>query len=81
MYTCRLVQVLTTLCVHVIQALASGPGALFAAESNATADLAVKVREDPLFLIKQKEEAAKKQLASNPVKLKQLQQVCIGVYI
>lgn len=61
-----------------IQALASGPGALFvggASGVNSGIDLAVKVREDPLFLIKQKEEEAKKKLASNPIKLKQLQQV------
>ena len=35
----------------------------------------MKVREDPLFLIKKKEEEAKRLLSSNPVKLKQLQQV------
>ena len=64
----------------VHEALASGPGALFvggATGANCAADLAVKVREDPLFLIKQKEEEAKKKLASNPIKLKQLQQVCM----
>ena len=37
--------------------------------------MAVKVKEDPLFLIKKKEEEARKQLISNPVKMKQLQQV------
>lgn len=62
-----------------MQALASEPGALFVEKgpisANATADLAVKIREDPLFLIKQKEVEAKKRLASNPIKLKRLQQV------
>jgi hypothetical protein len=59
------------------QALASGPGALFAGcdSVNSTADMAVKVKEDPLFLIKKKEEEARKQLMSNPVKMKQLQQL------
>ena len=69
-----------SLSTHHIQALASGPGALFVEDSAggaaSAADLAIKVREDPLFLIKQKEEEAKKKLASNPIKLKQLQQVC-----
>ena len=37
--------------------------------------MAVKVKEDPLFLIKKKEEEARKQLVSNPVKMKRLQQV------
>ena len=59
------------------QALSSGPGALFipADSANTSADLAVKVREDPLFMIRQREEAAKKRIASNPMKLRQLKQV------
>ncbi|KAL5481252.1 hypothetical protein EMCRGX_G021383 [Ephydatia muelleri] len=59
------------------QALASGPGALFVAPdgANTTSDLAVKVREDPLFVIRKKEEDAKKLLMSNPIKMKQLQQL------
>ncbi len=65
------------------QALATGPGALFSAPdaANSTADLAIKVREDPLFLIRKKEEEAKKQLASNPVKMKQLQEVCLNIHV
>ena len=57
--------------------MSSGPGALFvgADSGNTSADLAVKVREDPLFIIRQREEAAKKRLASNPMKLRQLKQV------
>ena len=43
--------------------------------ANSGTDLAIKVREDPLFLIKQKEIEAKKKLVSNPIKLKQLKQV------
>lgn len=64
------------------QALATSAGALFTSADGAgsSTDLAVKIREDPLFLIRKKEEDAKKLLASNPVKMKQLQQVCpIGV--
>ena len=62
-----------------VQALASGPGALFVAPdgANTTSDLAVKVREDPLFVIRKKEEDAKKLLMSNPIKMKQLQQVVL----
>jgi len=53
--------------------LATTPGALFAsASSSATVDLENKIREDPLFEIKKREQEAKKRLASNPVKLKQL---------
>ena len=60
------------------QALATGPGALFTGPNAAssTADLATKVKEDPLFLIRKREEEARRRLASNPVKIKQLQQVC-----
>ena len=58
--------------------MSSGPGALFvgADSANTSTDLAVKIREDPLFVIRQREEAAKKRLASNPMKLRQLKQVC-----
>lgn len=53
--------------------LATTPGALFAGASvNATVDLENKIREDPLFEIKKREQEAKKRLANNPVKLKQL---------
>ena len=65
------------------QTLAAGGGSLFIEKdskgANTVADLAVKIREDPLFLIKQKEVEAKKKLASNPIKLKRLQQVCVSV--
>ena len=53
--------------------LATTPGSLFAGASvNATVDLENKIREDPLFEIKKREQEAKKRLANNPVKLKQL---------
>lgn len=77
---CLLKEALHFVLVVPLQALATGPGALFieggSAGANNATDLAVKVREDPLFHIRKKEEEAKKKLASNPIKLKQLQQVC-----
>lgn len=38
----------------ILQALASGPGALFVSSDTVSSvrDLEVKIREDPLFLIK-----------------------------
>jgi len=42
---------------------------------TATVDLANKIREDPLFSIMKKEKEQKKNLLSNPVKMKQLQQL------
>ena len=41
----------------------------------------MKVREDPLFLIRKKEKEARKQLVSNPVKMKQLQDVGSSVCV
>ena len=53
--------------------LATTPGALFAGASvDTTVDLESKIREDPLFEIKKREQEAKKRLANNPIKLKQL---------
>ena len=65
-----------------LQALSSGPGALFvpADSANSSADLAVKIREDPLFMIRQREEEAKKRLASNPMKMRQLKLVLSSLY-
>ncbi|GIY41353.1 pre-mRNA-splicing factor CWC25 homolog [Caerostris extrusa] len=42
---------------------------------TATVDLATKIREDPLFNIMKKEKEERKNLLSNPVKMKQLQQL------
>lgn len=41
-------------CFTYLQALAGGPGALFAAAdtANTSTDLAAKIREDPLFIMK-----------------------------
>lgn len=51
-------------------------GSLFLrASSNAPVDIANKIREDPLFLIRKQEEEKQKKLLNNPVKLKQLQEM------
>ena len=42
---------------------------------NASADLATKIRDDPLFMIKKKETEKKKELLKNPVRMKQLQKM------
>jgi hypothetical protein len=42
---------------------------------NASNDLATKIRDDPLFMIKKKENEKKKELLKNPVRMKQLQQM------
>ena len=40
--------------------------------ANSVSDLAAKVRDDPLLMIKRKEEEKRKELMNNPVKMKQL---------
>lgn len=53
-------------------------GALFSEEflnKRADLDMQAKMREDPLFAIRKKEEDAKKRILSNPIKMKQLQQL------
>ncbi|XP_023243611.1 pre-mRNA-splicing factor CWC25 homolog [Centruroides sculpturatus] len=51
-------------------------GSIFArTSSNAPVDIANKIREDPLFLIRKQEEEKQKKLLNNPVKLKQLQEM------
>lgn len=53
------------------------PGSTLLGDSGANSvnDLAAKVRDDPLFMIKKKEEDKKKELMNNPVKMKQLRQM------
>ncbi|XP_066264000.1 pre-mRNA-splicing factor CWC25 homolog [Branchiostoma lanceolatum] len=52
------------------------PGASFSQSNvNSAVDMAAKIREDPLFAIKQREQQSKKELLNNPVKMKQLQQM------
>ena len=55
---------------------AEAPGAAFMEDvPNASTDLATKIRDDPLFMIKKKENEKKKELLKNPVRMKQLQQM------
>ncbi|XP_046860017.1 pre-mRNA-splicing factor CWC25 homolog [Xenia sp. Carnegie-2017] len=56
---------------------ADAPGASFMDADNANAgnDLAAKIRDDPLFMIRKKENEKKKELLKNPVRMKQLQQM------
>jgi len=50
------------------------PNSLFGSASDSVVvDLANKIREDPLFVIRKQEEENKKQLLNNPVRMKQLQ--------
>ncbi len=46
-----------------------------AAAAASTIDLANKIREDPLYLIKKKEIEQKKKILENPVRLKQLKEL------
>ncbi|XP_013401604.1 pre-mRNA-splicing factor CWC25 homolog isoform X2 [Lingula anatina] len=52
-------------------------GALFeeAAAHNIQIDMQAKMREDPLFAIRKKEEEQRKRIIENPVKMKQLQKM------
>ncbi|CAF2789239.1 unnamed protein product [Rotaria sp. Silwood2] len=43
--------------------------------TTSTTDLANKIREDPLYLIKKKEIEQKKRILENPVRLKQLKEL------
>jgi hypothetical protein len=43
--------------------------------TTSTIDLANKIREDPLYLIKKKEIEQKKRILENPVRLKQLKEL------
>lgn len=56
---------------------AEAPGASFMSNDSPSAsnDLATKIRDDPLFMIKKKENEKKKELLKNPVRMKQLQQL------
>ena len=42
---------------------------------RADIDMQAKIREDPLYQIRQKEEESRKRLLQNPVKMKQLQKL------
>ena len=55
------------------------PGALFQENiaRRADMDMYAKIREDPLYQIRQKEEDSRKRLLQNPIKMKQLQKLVI----
>ena len=42
---------------------------------STSSDMATKIRDDPLFMIRKKENEKKKELLKNPVRMKQLQQM------
>jgi hypothetical protein len=46
-------------------------------QANNTRDTYAKVREDPLFLIKKQEQHSLESIMNNPIKMKQLAEVCI----
>jgi len=52
------------------------PGASFMPDiSDPVKDMAAKIKEDPLFLIRKKEEESKKELVQNPIKLRKLKEM------
>eukprot|EP00794_Sanderia_malayensis_P017331 gene17331-19064_t len=53
------------------------PGASFFSDliANPAKDMADKIKEDPLFLIKKKEDDSKKELIKNPIKLRKLKEM------
>ena len=54
--------------------LGGKPGALFLeAAASAALEAEAKLREDPLYAIKKREEEQRRQLLNNPVRLKKLQ--------
>ena len=57
--------------------LSDSVGAIFQdnIKRRADIDMQAKIREDPLYQIRQKEEESRKRLLQNPVKLKQLQRL------
>lgn len=55
------------------------PGSIFAKSgANSVLDMANKIREDPLFMIRKKEEEKKREVLNNPVKMKKIKEL-VGV--
>ncbi|KAJ7422319.1 hypothetical protein WISP_38513 [Willisornis vidua] len=49
------------------------PGSIFAKSgANSVLDMANKIREDPLFMIRKREEEKKREVLNNPVKMKKI---------
>ncbi|XP_067869647.1 pre-mRNA-splicing factor CWC25 homolog isoform X2 [Heterodontus francisci] len=52
------------------------PGSIFSATgANSTLDMASKIREDPLFMIRKREEEKKREVLTNPMKMKMIRQI------
>nr|XP_034992450.1 pre-mRNA-splicing factor CWC25 homolog isoform X1 [Zootoca vivipara]XP_034992451.1 pre-mRNA-splicing factor CWC25 homolog isoform X2 [Zootoca vivipara] len=52
------------------------PGSIFApAGANSALDMASKIREDPLFMIRKREEEKKREVLNNPVKMKKIKEL------
>lgn len=52
------------------------PGSIFApVGANSALDMASKIREDPLFMIRKREEEKKKEVLKNPVKMKKIREM------
>ncbi|NXX10851.1 CWC25 factor, partial [Podargus strigoides] len=52
------------------------PGSIFAKTgANSVLDMANKIREDPLFMIRKREEEKKREVLNNPVKMKKIKQL------
>ncbi|XP_063156562.1 pre-mRNA-splicing factor CWC25 homolog isoform X1 [Candoia aspera] len=52
------------------------PGSIFASTgANSALDMASKIREDPLFMIRKREEEKKREVLNNPVKMKKIKEL------
>ncbi|XP_020388047.2 pre-mRNA-splicing factor CWC25 homolog isoform X1 [Rhincodon typus] len=52
------------------------PGSIFTATgANSALDMASKIREDPLFMIRKREEEKKREVLSNPMKMKMIREI------
>ncbi|KAM3823483.1 pre-mRNA-splicing factor CWC25 homolog isoform 2-T2 [Vipera latastei] len=52
------------------------PGSIFASTgANSALDIASKIREDPLFMIRKREEEKKRDVLNNPVKMKKIKEL------
>nr|XP_008111396.1 PREDICTED: pre-mRNA-splicing factor CWC25 homolog isoform X2 [Anolis carolinensis] len=58
------------------------PGSIFAPTgANSALDMASKIREDPLFMIRKREEEKKREVLNNPVKMKKIKELRKAVWI
>uniref|UniRef100_UPI00398F1B75 pre-mRNA-splicing factor CWC25 homolog isoform X2 n=1 Tax=Pristiophorus japonicus TaxID=55135 RepID=UPI00398F1B75 len=52
------------------------PGSIFSATgANSALDMASKIREDPLFMIRKREEEKKREVLTNPMKMKMIREI------